>query len=84
MATSATEKSKAGKRGWRLWVEVYIINKMIRAVFPRGCLREAASWIFVRKAFQVEGVGRATVQRGEWPGVLREVQGAQLIWRGGA
>ena len=53
------------KMGVEVWVEVYIIHKMIRAAFPRGCLREPTRWVFGRKAFQAEGVGRATVQRGE-------------------
>lgn len=37
-------------------MEVYIINKMIRAAFPRECLRDPARWMLGRKAFQAEGV----------------------------
>lgn len=54
-------------------MEVYIVNKMIRELSPRGCLRELSRWIFGRKALETEGITRATyIQRGEQPGKLRE------------
>lgn len=43
-------ESKAGKWRVREW-EVYIVNKVIREGFLRGCGRKTARWIFGRTAF---------------------------------
>lgn len=65
-----------------MWEGVYIVNKVIREGFLRGCGRETARWIFGRTAFWAEGTARGNAQRREQPGVLMGQRGSQHIWSG--
>lgn len=63
MVISGIEKVKQEMGLW-VWAEVYIVNKMMRELSPRGCLREPARWIFGRTALEADGTARATFRGG--------------------